>query len=634
MASDVPRQPGSSRRRFLLGSAAIGAGVAAVPFAFPGSAGAATQPDGHRAAPRIFANNVGYDPQGPKRAVIGDTEPGRAPRRFVLVDVTTGRAAHQGLAGYAGSVDDWRTNNFPAIPGYFWIADFTGFATPGQYVIMLDSDDPGRLPVTSAPFRIEQDVLERRTLSHIVHYFKDSRSSGQFDKADRSLPMKGTTARFDAHGGWYDAAADWGKHFTQLSNLSYFNTLSIPLTAWVLFASHDQLARRAEGNLTALLAWTLDEAMYGADYLTRVHPKGGSFYSSVSQPEADDLGIDPTQRSLSSRTVDYREGGGLAIAALARASTYPVSGEYTSAQYLAAAQDAFAFLQANNVNLTNDKKENIQDDYNALLAATELAKATHDPAYQRAADTRAANLCGRLVSWHGYRDYWRADAVDRPFFHPSDAGLPIVALLAYLDIANAATRATVLDVVRRSLEFELAVTAEVSNPFGYARQLVQDGGGQRYSGFFFPQNVTPRSQDNWWQGENARLASLASAARLAAGHFTDQRFAARLHGYAADQLNWIVGVNPYDVCMLEGAGREAPLYLEYADNDPNGSWRWLRSAGGIVNGITGKSVDGRGIQWDPGQADTGPNTDWRWLEQWLPHSTWFMYAVTIGGAGR
>ncbi|HEY0807450.1 MAG TPA: hypothetical protein VGD84_20460 [Pseudonocardiaceae bacterium] len=37
----------------------------------------------------------------------------------------------------------------------------------------------------SHPFRIEPDVLIRRTLSHVVHYFKDSRSSGQFDQADR-----------------------------------------------------------------------------------------------------------------------------------------------------------------------------------------------------------------------------------------------------------------------------------------------------------------------------------------------------------------------------------------------------------------------------------------------------------------
>jgi hypothetical protein len=207
----------------------------------------------------------------------------------------------------------------------------------------------------------------------------------------------------------------------------------------------------------------------------------------------------------------------------------------------------------------------------------------------------------------------------------------VVSLINYLDIASPAMKASVLATVTKSVRFELAITREVRNPFGYARQLVQDATGKRYSGFFFPHNVTPRSQDQWWQGENARLASLATAARMVARVSTDTGLVAQLRTYAQNQLNWIVGVNPFNVCMFDGPGRENPLYLEYFDTSQPGSWRWLRSAGGIVNGITGRAVDGSGIQWDPGLAETGPNTDWRWLEQWLPHSTWYLYAAAIGG---
>ncbi|MEV6609495.1 glycoside hydrolase family 9 protein [Kutzneria sp. NPDC051319] len=614
MSESAPEQS-PSRRRFLLGTAAV-AGSAALP---PPSFDAGPKP-------LVLANNVGYEPTASKRVVIAAAKASTAPKPYQVIDTATGKTVSRGLARYVGPVKDWLADQVPAVPSYYWVADLTSFNRTGQYTVTVDGG-------SSQPFRIEPNVLERRTMSHLIHYFKDSRSSGQYDKADRKLPLK-SGGTFDASGGWYDAAADWGKHFTQLSNLSYFNTLSIPLTAWALAASHDQVAKRGNTDLVAAQGWLQDEALFGADYLTRVHTRGGSFYSSVGQPEADDLGADPTQRSLSTRQVDFREGGGLAIAALARCSTYPVSGDYTSVEYLAAAEDAFAYLLVYNVSLLNDGKENILDDFNALLAATELFKATKKDAYRAAADARAASLCSRLVSWQGYHDYWRADDADRPFFHPSDAGLPVVSLLTYLDIADAATRAKVLDVVRRSLQFELNVTGEVPNPFGYARQLVQDGKGTRYSGYFFPHNVTPRTDDAWWQGENARLASMASAARLAAGFFektpSGGPFAASLRAYAQDQLNWIVGVNPYDVCMLEGTGRDQPLYLEYADGQPAGSWRWLRSAGGIVNGITGKGDDGRGLAWDPGEAFTGHNTDWRWLEQWLPHSTWFLYAASIG----
>jgi len=604
-----------TRRRFLLGSAAVG-----VTRELTVPATAEARPED---ALEVLVNNVGYEPTGGKRAIIGGPEGYRLPP-FQVVDIATRAVVFRGDAKGSDVVDDWSRDHFPAIRSRFWVADFSTLTRPGDYAVSVG-------PAASWPFRIEQNVLERYTLSHVAHYFKDSRSAGQFDKADRQLSIKGTAQKWDARGGWYDAAADWGKHFTQLSNLSYLNTLSIPLTAWALLASHDNLVRRGDLNFVHLQTWLLEEGLFGADHLLRVHPEGGSFYTGVSQPEADDLSINPAERTLSPRQVDYREGGGLAIAALAKASTYDVSGEFTSNDYLAAAKDAFSFLQQNNVGLTNDGKENILDDFNALLAATELFKATRDAPYQQAADARATSLLGRLASGHGFRDYWRADDADRPFFHPSDAGLPVVSLLTYLDIASEGMGARVLSVVRRSLEFELSITGEVPNPFGYARQLVEDKGGNRYSGFFMPQDIAPRSDDFWWQGENARIASLAAAARHAARHFAADAFGDRLRSYALDQLNWILGLNPFNVCMLEGSGRSAALYLEYADHDPAGSWRWLRSAGGIVNGITGKTTDGRGIQWDPGRAGTGPNTDWRWLEQWLPHATWYMYAVTAGG---
>jgi hypothetical protein len=48
--------------------------------------------------------------------------------------------------------------------------------------------------------------------------------------------------------------------------------------------------------------------------------------------------------------------------------------------------------------------------------------------------------------------------------------------------------------------------------------------------------------------------------------------------------------------------------------------------GGISNGITGALNDeGRGIVWA-----AGPDAEnWRWIEQWLPHSTWFLLAATV-----
>ena len=153
-------------------------------------------------------------------------------------------------------------------------------------------------------------------------------------------------------------------------------------------------------------------------------------------------------------------------------------------------------------------------------------------------------------------------------------------------------------------------TAEVANPFGYARQLVQTTKGVRETRFFFPHDTETAP---WWQGENARLGSLAFAARLAAAQFADDpAFADRLRRYAQDQLNWIVGENPFDVSMLGGTGRNNPEYLFF------GSYEYTNAPGGIVNGITGGFRDERDIDFDLPHAVTGADHDWRWVEQWLP----------------
>src|SRR4030066_2415618 len=138
--------------------------------------------------------------------------------------------------------------------------------------------------------------------------------------------------------------------------------------------------------------------------------------------------------------------------------------------------------------------------------------------------------------------YGRADDGDRPFFHPADAGLPLVSLVNYYEIADSSIKEKVRKTIRRSLGFELAVTREVANPFGYSRQLVQSKGGTRRTSFFFPHDTETAP---WWQGENARLGSMAAAARLAMRLFPeDPALRAEVKAFAQDQLNWILGLNP------------------------------------------------------------------------------------------
>lgn len=575
---------------------------------------------------RVLVDHLGYDAPSPKRAVVL----ARAEDVITavsLLDARTGKEVLAIVPAKAGPVNRWGK-------GTFWTADFSSITAEGEYLLRATAATG---ETASQPFLIQKDILERNTLSNVIYYFKSQRCSGANDKADRSLRFDGADGATDLHGGWYDATGDYGKHLSHLSAGTYFNPQQVPLTAWALFRSAELLEERRDRNFRQFRKRLVDEALFGADYLVRCKNPAGSFYRSVDSPGGDKKPADRfVARELKSYITGspelansrdqgdtskisprfvfecgYRNGAGLAIAALSVAARCDATGDFASADYLRAARDAFAFLQKDNLAYTNDGKENIVDDYCVLLAATELFKTTRAAEYKAEADRRAALLVARLTGARGQTDYWRADDEDRPFFHPSDAGLPVVALIAYGEIAEPDARAKAIEATRRSLAHELAITGEVANPFGLARQFVQGTRSGRRASFFFPHDAETAP---WWQGENARLASLAAAARMAAPLFgNDPEFQRRLAAYAGDQLHWILGRNPFDLCMLAGSGRGNASYLE------SGSYEYAPAPGGICNGITADDKDPLGLAFEH---------DWRWSEQWLPHSTWYLLAVS------
>jgi hypothetical protein len=583
---------------------------------------------------RILTNHVGYNTMGAKHAVIL----GQAGDQFTSCALQDARDHHTALTipvQHAGPVLKWRDWDF-------WTLDFDSFSTEGNYSLVCNS---GSRSIHSYPFVIQPLLLERNTLSDAIYFFKEERSTGRMDKADSHLPFDGEKkGTVDAHGGWWDATGDYGKHLSHLSFSTYFNPQQIPLVIYSFFKSTELLNARNVPETTRYKDRMLDEAMFGADYLVRVKVPGGSFYRSISTGgpnqvpelrkvagEMKKFGIyqssDKAPRDMIEQAnndleyeVSFRSGGGVAVAALAIASTYPFSGEFTNADYLKAAEDAWDFLEKNNLKLVNDGKENIVDDYCALTAATELYKATKKEMYKTAADKRAASLVARLATSGAYSNFWRADDSVRPFFHASDAGFPVVSLLYYSAIASPEGQQKIRDTVKKSLAFQLAITQEVNNPFGYARQLTQDKDGNRRTTFFFPHNteVAP-----WWQGENARLSSLAAAARLAAKQFPDDtEFQKQLRDFATNQLNWILGLNPFDSSMMNGIGRNNPQYLFFD------SWEFTNAPGGISNGITAGFRNEEDIDYNLTYKLTGADNDWRWQEQWLPHGAWYILAVS------
>jgi len=561
----------------------------------------------------IYVNQVGFDRRSPKTAIVGVEAPLPAGTTFTLIDTAHGGAAvFTGTLGPGEAIEEWA-------PGrVFYRADFSGFQTAGEYAVVVTE---GGKAERSPAFRIDDHGLAREVIPAIVGFYRKQRANTPQElEADKKLRVKGSRHTVDMHGGWCDASGDVSKMFSHLSYANFMSPQQTPLVVWSLAAARaaipHQLARWG-------VADALDsEGLWGADYLMRALSPEGFFYAIVfsyfkpDPSEREVVGLLADSVTTADYQAAYREGGGMAIAALARVSGWKKSGDYTSAQYLAAAERAFAHLQIHNKEYDDDGKENVIDDYCALLAATELWIATDRPVYRDEARKRAHHLAERMTP----AGYFRANDTDRPFWHASDAGLPIVALARYLDKeADPAERKGALDTIRRALDYHLKITGDASNPFRYPRQTFLFR-GKRQEGFFIPHE---NESGWWWQGENARLGSLATAA-IVGGRLAypgDGPWGVRpdLAAFAEQNLSWVLGCNPYSMCFLYGFGVKNVPHM-------NALYGHGTERGGISNGITGKdgAADGTGIDF----KEEAEGNEWRWTEQWIPHAAWFLQAVS------
>lgn len=577
---------------------------------------------------KILLNHLGYAPDSRKTAVI-EAPASLASTGFTVYDSSSRAAVFSGQLVASGPVARWQG-------WHFWTADFSALAQEGEYFIVLDGISP---PLVSANFAIHSRVFAELMISDIVHYLKGQRCSGIFDLADRSRPLVGSDERRDVHGGWYDASGDVSKYLSHLSYSQYMNPQQTPQVVWNLIDGLARMPQRPEWvvermddpagpdsdkTIAFFNKWfyerITDEALHGADFLLRMQSEQGYFYMTVfDQWSKDENRRDiceyKTQKGEKFATYHaaYRQGGGSAIAALARASTLGRDGEgFTRAAYLAGAKKGFADLEANNIAYLEDGRENMIDDYCALLAATELLAATGEGVYADAAARRVDSLLNRQQDAGWFR---MDDAGERSYYHAAEAGLPYLALLRYLEVVPASPLAgRIRAALEKAYRFEIAITNEVNNPFGYPRHFVKNAKQPGGTQFFIPHD---NETGYWWQGENARLGSIVAAAEVARRLFSeDAEFAAQIREYGDNAFNWLLGANPFDACMLQGWGRNNPRYEPGFFNAP----------GGVCNGITSGLDDEDSIDFRKSEVATMANS-WRWTEQWIPHGAWLYLAL-------
>jgi len=560
---------------------------------------------------RIVSSQVAYDLNSPKGAVVLSKFQIEKEAQLYLVNTLKDEIAVQFQLPVPQRLDSWFSGMF------YYPIDFTTFNQNGTFRLELKT---GGQFFASANFEIGEKAIARSTIPEIVGFYNHQRANSPEELgADKALKLFGSDRTVDLTGGWCDASGDVSKYFSHLAYTNFMSPQQTPLVVWSMINTLETCSDLLSeiGAVDKLL----EETLYGADYLMKSLDPEGYFYMTVfsyfdKDPSARRVvGLLADSKTTSDYQCAYREGAGMAIADLARLSNNKLVNTELRVKFLAAAEKAFAHSQKFNLNYCDDGKENIIDDYCALMGSTELWLATDKAIYRDEARKRAQNLSKR-ISTDGY---FIANDSNRPFWHASDAGLPIIALARYLDKeAEPNFRSSALSTIKKALDYNLAVTSKVENPFGYARQNFLLN-GKVMDGFFIPHE---NESGWWWQGENARLGSLAAAALVGSRlvypkeKFPEQNDA--LMQFAYHQLTWVLGRNPFDICFMYQKGKNNVPYMKSMYGHGTGK-------GGISNGITGnkEKPDGSGIDFR--FEDDG--NEWRWTEQWIPHSAWFLQGV-------
>ena len=481
---------------------------------------------------RVFANHIGFDKTDDKTAVLELEK--EAAELTAWLEADDGERYDVSVSG-PERIPDWSE-------GCYYVLDFSDVRREGTYRIAGNADGKA---FRSEIIPITGYFLNLRMVNASRAYLKGERSSGEWLKADRNVPFKGVgEGTLDLHGGWYDATGDFGIHLTQLSHTAVFNPMQSLLPSYVCFDLVGRMEREELQDCRILKKELLDEAYWGADYAMRLHREGGGFIRSVDRGEAfseeQHRTIDyeyfrfsghEEDRSYLAETIEekhyetcMRSGSGLAVAVLAQASRYRgASGEYSCGRYLAAAEEAFQYMTEHNEQYSSDGTWNFLDWYCALAAAEELYEATKSQDYLEACRRFFGELERSAIAMED--GIWFLSRQGELYFHPSDEGFPLITIMKYGSLEPDEMRRTrAMELVAQAFVHVLSISRK---PFGYAA-FTQKTGEEERNRYFFPHDTKAAP---WWQGENARIASLAAAAL----RFSCQKEAAEMAGYSCQR---------------------------------------------------------------------------------------------------
>lgn len=533
----------------------------------------------------VLVNQVGYDTGAPKEFVVQSNAPAdRA--SFVLMRgeeevMRGGFEPHGRITDAFGH--DWDHE--------YWRGDFSSVNEPGTYRLRVTIGETTR---DSYDFEIGDHILWDRTAVPAYHYFYYQRCGtavpgfhGACHLDDAAGPDGAT--QYPCWGGWHDA----GDYNTYHNAPYVFGLLHAYDWARARFDAVD-----ADGNGRADL---LDEILWGGDHERRMVAEDGSArgvitsgygYWGPPEMETDNVPGTGDERPLSQVSgADSSQHG----AAMARLALLMKSRDFAIAKGDEAPQpvppDAWtaAAARALDWQLARGQRGVFQ-----LSTALDLFEATGESRYSDLAkaifgEIGLASLGGGDI--HGaHISYALVDAVER------------------FDRLFGEDHRETLRTLLTAKADELLARAE--NPFGVCSFGTKDAPNMF--------NVSP-DQAGWRVGTNSHVLSAAAVAALAYRYTDDERYLR----FAWNQVNWVLGMNPYNRSLMEGCGDAfAPTYHHrYTFSGvPRGA-----VPGSVINGITWRAPGDDRPFLDITGADIPAFES---NESWLPHNVNYLTALT------
>ena len=535
----------------------------------------------------ILVNHVGFNPAASKCCLLSGVQAGP----FSVLNTATGQTAFNGtLTPVQGDLGSYLLGNFDAL------------RSAGTYQIAAAN-------IRSAPFAIGPSVY-RPAGDDFINYFAKQRcgdsKTGHHSPCHLDDGKRADNGQHqDVTGGWHDAC---------------------DLRKWVQATIHGMigLGRVLENETSGTRRkQILDELRWGNQYFQKMQePDGyvmdycggddGNRYTDNAIGSTDDriIHVDPCELPVQFHFVT-------AQATVAR----QVSG--SDPAYAKQCADAAARC------LEWCVKNRSPGAANSLGAAVVALASMHRLAPSVTLVERLADYMGRLLALqvkpggdHAISGFFLT-APDRPepLREIMHGNLPLLAMTEALwRFPSHADAKAWRDGLKLHTDYLLQMSqrsAFGTVPFGLYSDK-DPGGNRRVGKHWYRYFMKPRDEQAsaawWWVGINSHLASngvgLCRASRLLADP--------RLLASAQRQLDWILGVNPFNASTVTGVGHNQPkLYSTTTFSPPT-----PLIDGGVMNGIGGSESD------EP-TLDAG---SWNTCEYWTPmvsHVMWLMDELTI-----